>query len=78
MVVGSPQLLLFRSAVLGYVDLAESSRTRFFGGIRPNCWVNAIPAGGMVLMPDFTEKCVCAYDNKTNLALESAEETERK
>jgi outer membrane protein assembly factor BamB len=67
--VGGAHILLFRSAVLGYLDLTKSRRTQHFGGIRPGCWVNAIPAGGMVLMPEFTEKCGCAYLNKTTLAL---------
>lgn len=73
MVVGGANLLLFRSAVLGYIDLAAGGPTRHFGAVRPGCWVNAIPAEGMVLMPDFSQKCTCSYDNKASLALESPE-----
>ncbi len=71
--IASKNLLLFRSAVLGYVDLGKSRRTQHFGGIRPGCWVTAIPAGGMVLMPDFSAKCGCSYLNKTNVALVARE-----
>jgi outer membrane protein assembly factor BamB len=71
--VAGARLLLFRSAVLGYIDVKDSRRTQHFGGIRPGCWINAIPAGGMILMPEFSEKCSCAYLNKTTLALEALE-----
>ena len=43
---GSRNLLIFRSATLGYIDLTRSPQTENYGGIRPGCWVNAIPAGG--------------------------------
>ena len=69
LVTGSPELLLFRSGPLGYVDL-RNGELRHYGGIRPGCWINAIPAGGLVLMPDFTWGCSCSYQNQTNLALE--------
>jgi outer membrane protein assembly factor BamB len=67
--VAGANMLLFRSAVLGYIDLKDSRKTQHFGGIRPGCWITAIPAGGMVLMPEFSEKCGCAYLNKTTISL---------
>jgi len=39
--------------------------TRNFGGIRPGCWINAVPAGGLLLMPDATDCCTCSYLIKT-------------
>ena len=73
-VVGSQKMLLFRSAVLGYIELGKAQGTRHFGGLRPGCWVTAIPAGGLVLAPDFTENCGCAYLNKTNVVLQTLKE----
>jgi len=68
----SPNLLLFRSATLGYRDLLGDRPTANFGGIRPGCWINAIPAGGLVLMPDATTGCTCSYLNSATIALQPA------
>lgn len=70
---GSPNLLLYRSATLGYTDLTgeASSETgnQSYGGIRPGCWINTLPAGGLVLMPDATDLCRCSYLIKASIAL---------
>jgi len=66
----SERMMLFRSATLAYIDLGESGREMVnYGGIRPGCWVNAIPAGGLVFMPDATDRCTCSYLNKATIAL---------
>ena len=65
-------MLLFRSATLGYRDLLSDRPTANFGGIRPGCWINVIPAGGLVLMPDATTGCKCSYLNSATIALQPA------
>ncbi len=67
---GSKHLLTYRSATLGYTDLLEGSEVTNYGGIRPGCWINAIPAGGLVLMPDATDRCSCSYLIKATIALQ--------
>jgi len=67
---GSRRLLLFRSATLGYVDLERNEGTENYGGIRPGCWVNAIPAGGLVLLGDAASWCTCSYLNQATIALQ--------
>ncbi len=67
---GSKNLLLYRSATLGYYDLAGEKRTRNFGGVRPGCWINTIPVGGIVLVPDASAGCVCSYQTRAWLALQ--------
>ena len=62
--------MLFRSATLGYLDLTRDVGTENFGGIRSSCWFNAIPAGGMVLVPDGSSKCACSYQMQAWLALQ--------
>jgi len=69
-IAGSTNLLVFRSATLGYVDLRRNAGTENFGGIRPNCWFNAIVAGGLVLMPDGSSKCACSYQMRSWVALQ--------
>ncbi|MCY2989665.1 MAG: PQQ-binding-like beta-propeller repeat protein [Planctomycetota bacterium] len=67
---GSSRLLVYRSATLGYWDLEGSQQTENYGGIRPGCWVNAIPAGGLVLMADAASWCTCSYLNQATIALQ--------
>lgn len=44
-----------------------------FGGIRPGCWINALPVGGLVLVPDASAGCQCSYQNRSWLALSGDE-----
>lgn len=74
---GSRKLLVYRSATLGYTDLSEKPGTENYGGIRPGCWINAIPAGGLVLMPDATDRCTCSYLIKSSIALQPVEPSPR-
>ena len=70
---GSTNLLLYRSGTLGYTDLSTGSATQNYGPMRPGCWINAIVAGGLVLMPDATDRCTCSYLMKTSIALAPAD-----
>jgi len=63
-------LLVFRSATLGYCELDGERGTENYGGIRPGCWINALPVGGLVLLPDASTGCVCSYLNRSWIALE--------
>ena len=62
-------LMLFRSGTLGYLDLTRDAGTENFGGMRPGCFINAIPAGGLVLAPDGSSKCRCSYQMRAWFAL---------
>ena len=67
---GSSHLLLFRSGTLGYIDLRYGDTTENFGGPRPGCWINAVPAGGLVMYPDATDMCRCSYSMKASVAMQ--------
>jgi hypothetical protein len=62
-------MLLFRSGVVGFCDLAGDSGTHNFGGVRAGCYVNAIVANGLVLMPPADAACTCSYSYQTTVAL---------
>ncbi|MHC4434494.1 MAG: outer membrane protein assembly factor BamB family protein, partial [Planctomycetota bacterium] len=63
-------LMLFRTGTMGYLDLDNPDKgTQDYGGIRPGCWINTIPANGIVLMPDATARCNCSYLIKATIAL---------
>ena len=67
---GSRNMFVFRSATLGYFDLTRNEKTEDFGGIRPGCWINVIPAGGLVFAPDASAGCTCSYLNQSWIALQ--------
>ena len=69
----SAHLAVYRSATLGYHDFASSKGTTNYGGMRLGCWINAIPAAGMVLVPDATTGCRCSYLNQAWVALRPRE-----
>jgi hypothetical protein len=61
-------LLVFRSGTLGYYDLTRKAGTENYGGLRPGCWINALPVGGLVLVPDASSGCKCSYQNRAWVA----------
>lgn len=70
---GCTNLMVFRSATLAYYDVARQKGSIDYGGIRPGCWINAIPAGGLVLVPDASSGCQCSYLNQAWIALQPME-----
>ena len=75
-VSASPNCLFFRSGCVGIYDLARDGGTSNWGGMRPGCWINVIAAGGLVLLPEGSAYCTCAYPIQTTLALEPVERNE--
>ncbi len=73
---GGTNLLMFRSGTLGMYDLAGDSGIHNFGGVRAGCHVNAIAAGGLLLMPPSDATCTCSYCYQTTVALMPVEREE--
>ena len=70
LVAGARNMLLLRSATLGYYDLTyDKGWLENYGGLRAGCFINAIPACGLVVMPDDTRACRCSYQNQATIAL---------
>ena len=66
---GCPNMLMSRSGCLGFYDLERMSGLYQYPYVRASCWINMIPAGGMVVVPEGSSSCPCAYSFKTSLAL---------
>ena len=66
---GCTNMMVFRSATLAYFDLLSPKGVTDYGGLRPGCWINAIPAGGLVMVPDATSGCQCSYLNQAWIVL---------
>jgi hypothetical protein len=73
MLSGSPNFLMSRSGSLGFYDLRQQSGYYHYPIVRASCWINMIPAGGVVMVPEGSSSCVCGYNYKTSLALVSAD-----
>lgn len=70
---GCPSALFFRSLVFGYYDLVGDYGTMHFGAQRPGCWINFLPAAGLLLMPEASAGCMCAFPNMCTVVFEPAE-----
>jgi len=66
----SKHLMLWRSGTLAYHNFGKGKGIQYFGGMRPGCWINVIPAGGIVLAPNGSTGCSCSFLNETWFALE--------
>jgi len=60
-IAAGPNCLFFRSSTTAYYDLTGDYGTVHFGAQRPGCWINFIPAGGLLLMPEASSGCLCPY-----------------
>ena len=70
----SPHTLLFRSYSLGWYDLDNDFGTQHFGSLRPGCWINFIPANGLLLVPEASSGCMCPFPNMCTVVFKSRPE----
>jgi hypothetical protein len=49
-------------------DLRTGAPTALSTTTRPGCWINIIPAGGLILMPEASAGCTCGYALQTSVA----------
>ncbi|MDY0168288.1 MAG: PQQ-binding-like beta-propeller repeat protein [Thermoguttaceae bacterium] len=49
-------------------DLQTGEHTDLTTVVRPGCWINIIPAGGLVLVPEAAAGCICGYPLQTSIA----------
>ena len=58
---GNPTMIDFNSDHGRWTKLTHVSR--------PGCWVNVIPAEGLILIPESSAGCVCGFSLQTSMAL---------
>lgn len=73
MITGCENMLFFRSGFTGFYDLVEDVGTRHFAGHRMGCWINAVPANGLVMIPEAGAGCVCLFSIESTIVLEPRE-----
>jgi outer membrane protein assembly factor BamB len=65
----APNMFFLRGYFLWYYDLLKDQGMLPFGGIRPGCWINVIPANGLVLFPEASAGCTCSYPIRSTVVL---------
>jgi outer membrane protein assembly factor BamB len=69
-VSASAQCLFWRGGNPWMYDLGpDGGPQRLTAVTRPGCWINMIPAGGLVLVPENSSGCTCGFALQTSLAL---------
>ncbi|MCX7049071.1 MAG: PQQ-binding-like beta-propeller repeat protein [Candidatus Sumerlaeota bacterium] len=66
----APNALFFRSYVTASYDLLGDYGTAHFGAQRPGCWINCIPANGLVIMPEASSGCVCPFSLQCSIVFQ--------
>lgn len=66
---GSLSCLFFRDGFPQALDLRAGGPPAPVGGVgRPGCWINMIPAGGLLLIPEASSGCTCNYPIQSSMA----------
>ena len=73
----APHMLLFRSYCLAWYDLDADYGTIHFGGQRPGCWINFIPANGLLIVPEASSGCLCPFPIQTTVVFKHMEKKPR-
>ncbi|UCG49554.1 MAG: PQQ-binding-like beta-propeller repeat protein [Phycisphaerales bacterium] len=72
-VSASTQCLFWRGGNPWMYDLGAGGATRLTSVTRPGCWINIIPAGGLVLIPEASSGCTCGFALQTSMAFAPGE-----
>lgn len=67
----SAKMCFFRAGNPTMCELASGAKTKVTQVSRPGCWINMIPAGGLVLIPEASSGCVCDYPIQASMAFAS-------
>ncbi len=60
--------LFFRDGHSSMFDLAARTHSKVTQVTRPGCWINMIPAGGLLLIPEASSGCTCNFAIQTSMA----------
>jgi hypothetical protein len=54
-------------------DIESNKLTPVTDVTRPGCWINMIPAAGLLLVPEASSGCQCNFAVQTSLAFRPAD-----
>ena len=64
----SASTVFFRDGSASMFDLSSNTYSKVTSTTRPGCWINMIPAGGLLLVPEASSGCTCNFAIQTSLA----------
>ena len=64
----SASTVFFRDGTASMCDLKSNTYSKVTTTTRPGCWINMIPAGGLLLVPEASSGCTCNFAIQTSLA----------
>ncbi len=64
----SRDALFFRDRNAAMFDLATGTHRQVTAVSRPGCWINMIPAAGLLLVPEASSGCTCDFAVQTSMA----------
>jgi outer membrane protein assembly factor BamB len=73
-VSASASACFFRADNPTMCDLGTGKLTKVTQVSRPGCWINMIPAGGLLLIPEASSGCVCDFPIQSTMVFAPAEE----
>ena len=65
----SSTCLFYRSYNAAFYDLKNDQGITYYGAIRPGCWINMVPANGLLLFPEASAGCTCSFPLRTTMVL---------
>ena len=66
----TPNMMFFRSKFTAFYNLDQDEGTEHFAGHRLGCWINTIPANGLVMIPEASAGCVCLFSIAATVVFE--------
>jgi len=69
MASGSLRSMYYRSMTVACFDFNDRRQVAVTTASRPSCWLSIVPAGGLVLMPEASIGCNCAFPVQASVAL---------
>lgn len=66
----TPDMMFFRSKFTAYYNRDQDQGTEHFAGHRLGCWINTIPANGLVMIPEASAGCVCLFSIAATVVFE--------
>jgi hypothetical protein len=67
-------MMFFRSKFTAFYNRDVDEGTEHFAGQRPGCWINTIPAHGLVMIPEASAGCVCLFSIASTIVFEPRED----
>lgn len=70
----TPNMMFFRSKFTAFYNRDVDEGTEHFAGQRLGCWINTIPANGLVMIPEASAGCVCLFSIASTIVFEPRED----